>query len=139
MQLARSDEHPLDDLLPLQHVTFDAPATPAPHTLAASLGLSPLTLVEDSLACSADFLLLHAINKRVGSHAAKPQPIAAIAAAASVPAAGEGAKPAVLLCSFKHSAEHYTHIARKWVRHTASEQVHCRDSLRAECVIAVRN
>ena len=97
---------PLDALL--QHTATDADEDAA-----------PMMLVEESLACAADFLLLHTIKAQLGANASTTATVAASAspvapaAATAAPVASRG--PAVVLCHFKHAAAHYTQIARKWV------------------------
>lgn len=99
----------LDAILPLRHAaTAAALAAPAVSATAA-----PITLIEDTLACSADFLLIHAISTFLRCGA---QSDSSSASAASAAAAGtvSDRRPAVALCTFKQSSAHYTHIARKW-------------------------
>jgi hypothetical protein len=96
---------PLDALL--QHTPSDADEDAA-----------PMMLVEESLACAADFLLLHTIKAQLGASTASTATAAAVspaAPAAVAPVAASSRGPAVVLCHFKHSAAHYTQIARKWV------------------------
>jgi hypothetical protein len=89
---------------------------------------APLTLVEDSLACSADFLLLHALRAALAPTAVGNATAAVPASSSSVhsdaassplipPSSATAAHsrgPAVVLCHFKQPAAHYVHIARKW-------------------------
>jgi len=86
------------------------------HSADSSLDAAPLTLVEDSLACAADFLLLHTLRSQLTASSAASAPSSAAVASASAARGG----PVVVLCHFKHSAAHYTHIARKWVRLTCT-------------------
>lgn len=103
--MADSRAHTLESILTLAHSEPDAKHDAA-STRAAPV--CPLTLVEDTITCAADFLLLQAIATFLERNRT--------AAPAAAPASASPAlQPAVVLCTFKQSAMHYTHIARKWV------------------------
>ena len=90
---ATSSDIALENILTLQHPTTNARSASVAST-------SPLTLIEDTMSCAADFLLLQAITTFLSRNKS---------------AAPDSPQPAVVLCTFKQSALHYTHIARKWV------------------------
>jgi hypothetical protein len=107
---------------------LDALLQPLPSVADEWTDEAPLTLVEDSLACSADFLLLHTLraalapiavgNPTATVHAsplsAHPDAASSIILPPSSATAAHSRGPAVVLCHFKHPAAHYVHIARKW-------------------------
>jgi hypothetical protein len=110
---------------------LDALLQPLPSVVTAAADWpdeAPLTLVEDSLACSADFLLLHALRAALAPTAVGNATAAVPASSSSVhsdaassplipPSSATAAHsrgPAVVLCHFKQPAAHYVHIARKW-------------------------
>jgi len=107
------------------------------HSDADELDEAPLTLVEDSLACPADFLLLHALRMALPSTTAN--------ASSALQGRSDGTSdaprgPAVVLCHFKNAASHYTHIARKWgvslPAHTAAGSLYLCSDLAAPLAAA---
>ena len=108
----------------------------------SSLECAPLKLIEETLSCPADFLILHTIKNKlagaadgvttaaadaqthsdptaVSSSPPSSAPLSAAAAAASLPPSAPSTGPpprvpGVLLWHFRHPAAHYTQIARKW-------------------------
>jgi hypothetical protein len=106
LAMSHSSDHTLEAILTLAHADEDAKKYTAAGRPAAAC---PLTLVEETLTCAADFLLLQAISTFLERNKS---------AAPSHP------QPAVVLCTFKQSGLHYSHIARKWVSLSSS----CRDA-----------
>lgn len=91
--------HALEGLLTLTHSSCDVSQSSTVSTVGLSASC-PLTLVEDTLTCAADFLLLQAVQTFLERNKT---------------ADNTQRQPAVVLCTFKQPAQHYSHIARKWV------------------------
>lgn len=102
----------------IDHAISEARQTNSNNNQYHAASSAPLTLIEDSLDCTADFLFLHTLSHLLTScHYSSAHSSSAkstVHQSPTDPQQQQPLHPAVLLCAWKQTPVHYSYIAKKW-------------------------